>query len=266
MSALTINASNIERYAAALRKYRVKLWRGHPFPMYSLCRLLSDAGIDDVKPKRVFSHAETLWDHQRWFIESWTGAPICDNYGLKEHNALICQCPEGGYHIAPEYGIIEIIKDDGSPAQPGEEGRIVATGLHNKAFPLLRYDTGDYAVQSDRACSCGRTLPLLEKLTGRIDDRLLTADGRWISITRFAFPLVEGVRKAQLVQEESLALDVYLVPGRGYNREGEAVLRAEYKKRLGEAMDIRIHRVEEVPFVTTRKFKFVVCKLKNVPK
>ena len=266
MSEDIINASNIQKYAAVLRRHRIRLWRGDPASIDSLCRLLSEAGIDDVKPEYVSSHGEALLDHQRQLIESWAGVPVCDSYGLKEHNALICQCPEGGYHIAPEYGIVEIIKGNGSPALPGEEGRIVATGLHNRAFPLLRYDTRDYAVQSGRACSCGRALPLIERLTGRLDDRLLTVDGRWVSGLPFPFWFVKGIRKAQLVQEEPLALDVYLVPDRDYNGEGESDLRADYKERLGEAMDIRIHRVEEVPFVKTRKFKFVVSKLKNVPK
>ena len=263
ISGLYVNESNIYEYAQILRKYSPRLWRGHPSPMYSFCRLLSEAGIGDVKPQYIYSHAESLLDYQRQFIEVWAGVPICDNYGLKEHNALICQCPEGGYHIASEYGIVEIVKDNGSPAQAGEEGRIVATGLHNKAFPLLRYDTGDYAVQSNGTCSCGRTLPLVERLIGRQADRLLTTDGKWVSITRFAFPGVAGIRRAQLVQEEPLTLDVYVVPGKGYRAEGEAILQTEYKKRLGDATDIRIHLVEEVPVPDSPKAKFIVCRLSN---
>ena len=267
MSSDVVDASNIEKYAAVLRKYRVKLWRGHPSSVDSLCRLLSEVGIDDVKPKYLFTSAEMLLGHQREFIESWAGVPVCNTYGLVEHNAFICQCPEGGYHIAPEYGIIEIIKDDGSPAQASEEGRIVATGLHNRAFPLLRYGTGDYAVQSDRVCSCGRTLPLVEALTGRTDDRLLTADGRWVSgLYRTLYLPPMGIRMAQLVQAEPLSVDVYLVPTKDYVQEVESHIRAELKRKLGEAMDIRIHRVEEVPYLASPKSKFVVSKLKGAPR
>jgi len=262
-----VDASNIERYAAIMRKYGVKSWRGSPFAIDSLCRLLSEVGIEDVKPKHLFTSAEMLLGHQREFIESWAGVPVCESYGLREHITFIGQCPEGGYHIAPEYGIVEIIKDDGSPAQPGEEGRIVATGLHNRAFPLLRYDTRDCAIRSDRVCSCGRTLPLVEKLTGRTNDRLLRADNKWVSgLTEdFRFPN-RGIRKAQLVQEEPLTLDVYLVPTGDYSAEVEPLLRTSLKRKLGEAMDIRIHRVEEVPYLTSPKSKFVVSKLKGAPR
>ena len=257
-----VNASNIQQYASLMRKYGVKMWRGSPFAIESLCHLLSEVGIEDVKPKYVFTSAEALLPHQRETIESWTGVPVCESYGLREHNAFICQCSAGGYHIASEYGIVEIIKEDGAPAQPGEEGRIVATGLHNRAFPLLRYDTGDYAVQSGELCSCGRTLPLVEKLTGRINDRLLREDGKWVSglDDDFLFPS-KGIQRAQLVQEAPFTLDVYVVPGRDYKSEVEPLLRAVLKRKLGESTDVRIHRVKEVPHPASPKFKFVVSKL-----
>lgn len=265
LSSDVITPANVGDYAQLLRRYKVKLWRGHPAAIDTLCRALSEAGIENVKPKYIFTASEAILDHQRRFIESWAGVPVCDNYGLKEHNVLITQCPKGGYHIAMEYGIVEIIKDDGTPAQPGEEGRIVATGLHNMAFPLLRYDTMDYARLSDRKCPCGRTLPLVESLTGRVDDRLLTAEGRWVSGLSFAFLFAEGIQRAQLVQNERLALDVYLVPARDYSDATDRFLTTELKKKLGQQVEIRIHLAEEVPYRSCGKFKFVINKMDDKP-
>ena len=258
-----IDVTNIKRYTEILRKYHPKLWRGLPGAIDSLCRLLKEAHIRDLKPKYVITSGEPLLDNQRKLIESWTGVTVCESYGLMEHNAFICQCPQGGYHIASEYGLVEIIKDDGTPAQPGEEGRIIATGLHNKAFPLLRYDTGDYAISSDRMCNCGRTLPLVERITGRMDDRILNADGKWISGLYLSFDFASGLRMAQVIQEEPRSLDVYLVPSKDYSDETETFLHAELKKKLGESMKIRFHRVKQVPFRSAGKSKFIISRLKN---
>jgi len=263
VSALNIDASNIGRFAGVLRKHRIKMWRGHPGAIDLLCRLLRAAEIHDVKPRYTVTCAEPLLGCQRESIESWTGVSVCENYGLTEHNVLICQCPEGGYHIASEYGIVEIITDDGRPVEPGEEGRIIATGLHNKAFPLLRYDTCDYAVRSDKTCTCGRTLPLVERFTGRIDDRVLRSDGKWVSGLTFAFYLAKGLRTAQLVQERRGSLEVYVVPAEDYCEETELHLRRELRKTVGESMEINIKRVEEVPYPSSGKFKFVVNRLKD---
>ena len=257
----SMDTSNIGKYAAILRKYRPKLWRGNPSSIDPLCRLLHEAKIDDVKPRYVFTGGQTLLNHQRSFIESWTGVPVCDSYGLREHNALLCQCPQGGYHIASEYGIVEIIKDDGTPAQEGEEGRVIATGLHNKAFPLLRYDTRDFAIASYRRCSCGRRLPLVGKLIGRTSERLLNTKGRWVYGASYLFDYAQGCRMAQLVQKERFVLEVYLVPMKDYSEKTEAFLRTGLKKALGQGMEIRIHPVKEVPFPSPGKFKLVICKL-----
>ena len=261
LSSDLMDSSNIERFAALLRRHRIKLWRGHPSAMFHFIRLLEAAGIAGIKPKIIITVAETLLDSERQLIESWAGVPAGDSYGQVEHAALICQCPQGGYHICSEYGVVEILKEDGSPAKPGEEGRIIATSLHNRALPLLRYDTGDFAVASDQACRCGRTLPLIASFTGRTDDRLMTADGRWISGLRFSHCLTKGVRRAQIVQEDRNGVDVYVVPTPAWNNETEESVRRELRKRLGESMDIRVHRVAGIPFDGARKFKFVVSLL-----
>ena len=261
MSSDHMTPQDVEMIAGVLERYRIKLWRGHPAAICHMLHLFETKGRSYRKPKCICVSSEALLPRQRDYIESQTGVPVCDHYGLTEHNAFISQCPQGGYHIAREYGIIEILREDGTPAAPGEEGRIVATGLHNKAFPLLRYETGDYAVQSDKRCSCGRTLPLVESLTGRISDRLLTTDGRWVSGLQFVLDSVRNIRTAQLVQREEGTLDVYFVPTPSYTRDCEASVISDLKEKLGRDMEIHIHLVERVPFSATGKFKMVVSKL-----
>jgi phenylacetate-CoA ligase len=261
LSAEGIDRSNIERFAAIVRKFRPKLWRGHPSAMADFARLLQENAIEDLRPRIVVSTAETLLENDRAFLEKWAGVPVCDNYGQNEHVALICQCPRGGLHIAAEYGLVEILGNDGRPAGPGEEGRIIATGLHNRAFPLLRYDTSDLAIPSIQPCACGRTLPLVSSLTGRIDDRIKRADGKWISGLAMTFKLLRGLRKAQLVQNHPKELDVHLVPGEDYGPEVEQEIRIKLEARLGPGMEIRIHCAESIPFPATGKYKFIVNRL-----
>ena len=67
--------------------------------------------------------------------------------------------------------------DKGKPVPVGGEGRILVTNLHNYAMPFIRYDIGDVGALSDKACPCGRGLPLLAKLTGRTTDFIRTRSG-----------------------------------------------------------------------------------------
>ncbi|MBN2414168.1 phenylacetate--CoA ligase family protein [candidate division KSB1 bacterium] len=259
-----IDSTNIEKYADLLRKYKIKLWRGYPESIDKFCRLLDKAGINDVKPRTIISVSVTVLDYHRQFIESWSGIPLCDNYGMDEHAALITQCPQGGYHINSEYGIVEILKQDNSPARPGEEGRIVATGLHNRAFPLLRYDTNDFAVVSDQTCSCGRTLPLIERLTGRSNDFIMDSNGKWLSAPAWPMYMISGIKKAQLIQESRFLINLFIVLMDPSTKRDDQILIDAYKKRYGRSMKVRIFYVDEVPFPRHgQKYKFAYSKIKR---
>lgn len=257
------DATNAAECAAVLKKRRIRMWRGNPLAMSQLAELFERAGIADARPESIFSVGETLLESQRETLERWSGLVVGDTYGLNEHTALMCQCPAGNYHVATEYGILEILRDDGTPAAPGEEGRIVSTGLHNRAFPLLRYDTGDLAIPAEGPCPCGRTLPIVKTLTGRVGDRVLGAHGRWVSSLHRSVKYASGIRYTQLVQEQPGSLDVYIVPAEGYGDTVEKQVVECLKAELGEAMRIRVLLVEELPFRTGRKFKFVVNRMQK---
>jgi hypothetical protein len=89
----------------------------------------------------------------------------------------------------------------------------------------------------------------------------MTAAGRWISCLHFSHCLTKGVRRAQIVQKDWDGVDVYVVPTPDWDAETEESVRRELRKRLGESMDIRVHRVAGIPFDGGRKFKFVVSLL-----
>ncbi len=259
-----LDANAIVEMAQLVRRFKPVLWRGHPLSIYTFCKYLEEAGIQDLKPSAVVSCSESLLPAQREFIEAFSGVRVCDSYGLKEHNALITQCPEGGYHICVEYGHVEILRRDEEPAKPGEEGRIVATGLHNRAFPLIRYDTGDMAVASDRICSCGRRLPLVEKISGLRADYLLDSRGNWLSGFRLNTFELDGIRFSQLVQSQPDSVDVYLVPAPDYkNSVGEDLVHG-LKRKLGKEMIINLHLVHQVPIRDHLKFQYVVNRLDRV--
>lgn len=254
--------SNAAECASMLARYGIRMWRGHSTALVELCRLFEKAGLRTAVPKCIVTVGNVLPEYERRYMEQWAGIPVADSYGLTEHTALVCQCPEGGYHVASEYGIIEILRDDGSQAAAGEEGRIVSTGLHNRAFPLIRYDTGDRAVVSADACACGRTLPLLKELTGRDDDRLIDKRGcRRLSLHRL-FRYSEGVRYSQIVQERAGAIDIHIVPTGSFNETERMRIEREFERELGNDMDFRIWIVKTLPFPSESKPKFAVNRMK----
>ena len=123
---------------------------------------------------------------------------------------IACQCERhAGLHVNADGLYVEILWPDGSPCEPGKPGRVVVTDLLNHAMPILRYEVGDMACWAGRDCSCGRGLPLLEKIEGRVADYVVTPNGEWvsgISLTDHFNTRIPGVIQMQIVQE---ALDQF---------------------------------------------------------
>ncbi|MEK6644784.1 MAG: hypothetical protein AABZ08_12845 [Planctomycetota bacterium] len=151
----------------------------------ALCDLIQqgrDAGLEIGNPdlRAVFLTGEVTFDWQRRLIESALNVPTIQCYGLQEVGAIAFACPRGRWHVCAESAIVEIIRN-GRPAQPGELGEIVITGLQSYAMPMIRYRTGDIArAEKPCECPCGRTLPVMPPILGRINDFLETTDGDWL--------------------------------------------------------------------------------------
>ena len=254
--------SNIARYHALLLRHQPRLVRGHPQSIQHLIDLLTRNGLSGWQPRAVTTASETLHDFQRRQIEEAWHVPVLDSYGLIEHNVFIAQCPLGSYHISPEYGICEIVGDDGNPTPPGEEGWIVATGLHNFAQPLLRYNTRDRAIAAgDEVCPCGRTLPTVRRIVGRIDDCLHTVDGRRYSGLSFAFFGLRGVKKARFVQEDLERVTVELVTTSEFDQAERNRLAGILAAKVDHKLAFDFKLVDVIEQTSPGKFKFVVSNI-----
>ncbi len=146
---------------------------------------------------------ETLQPHMREHIQRVFGAPIADMYSAQELGYIALQCPENDhYHIQEENVYVEIIKDDGSVAPPGDVGKVVLSSLHNFVTPLIRYDIGDYAVAGRLPCSCGRTHRVLDRVMGRTRNmvRLPNGDVHWPAYNPVALHALLPGAQFQLVQ------------------------------------------------------------------
>jgi phenylacetate-CoA ligase len=257
-----IDPGNLAEYYELLLRYRPVLVRGHPQAIQHLAGLLRGRGMDGWRPRAVTTASETLYDFQRREIEATWRAPVLDSYGLKEHNVFIAQCAQGRYHVFPEYGICEIVDDQGQPVGPGQEGWIVATGLHNYAQPLLRYHTRDRAVAGDGgACPCGRTLPTVQRIIGRIDDCLYTRDGKRFSGMHFAFFGCRGIKTARLCQEDWTRVTVELVATPQFTPSEQAALVKTLTEKTAGKLRYEIRIVDRITQQTPGKFKFVISRI-----
>jgi phenylacetate-CoA ligase len=161
-------------------------------------------------------------------------------------------------HILPAAGIVEILREDGSPCDPGEVGEVVATGLLNDAMPLIRYRLGDYAAWAEeQECPCGNVHPIMAHLEGRVDDYLMTTDGRKIGRLSTAVKRSSTVHSAQIVQDRPGHAYLLVRPSNGYQPAHAIAIRDDILERVGK-FDIDIVEVPEIPKTLQGKTILVV--------
>lgn len=262
-SSYHISERNLPAYVDELKKIQPIFIDSYPSAIFSIGRFLLDRSIDvGIAPKAIITSSETLLDNQRETIEKAFHSRVFDQYGSAEMAGFINQCEKGSYHINPEYGIVEIIKEDGEPAKDGEPGELVCTGFVNSAMPLIRYKTGDSAIACEGICPCGRASPVVKSILGRTDDFIVTRDGRFIGRLDPVFKsLSSGIKEAQIIQEDYDLIVVKIVANKDFCSQDENVLAEELRRRIGPTISINVVQVNEIPRSNTGKFRSVVSRV-----
>ncbi len=267
---LTFNADNQDsaRIVAELRRRRILQLNGFSSSLYVLARHMLDRGIDNPGVAGVTATGDTLYPSYREAIEAAFGVRVLDYYGAGgEALHLASQCQESGsrYHLHPENALVEVLDGEG-PAPPGAPGRVVVTQLDNAAMPLVRYELGDVAVAAapGARCPCGRTLPLLERVEGRLADLVATPDGAYLVPHFFVvlFKNLRDVHRYQVVQDTPDVLRFRLVAGTGADRPAvEAAVARELAAATRHTLRGEFEWVEEIPLAGAGKRRLVISRL-----
>lgn len=263
-SSYHLTDANIPSYIRKLTKIKPDYIDTYPSSLYCIASYAETHNIN-LKgiTKAITTSAETLYPEQRKVIEGVFGVPIYDQYGAAEMCIFVGQCKEGNYHIHTDYGVVEFLREDGSQAKAGEDSEIICTSFINPVMPLIRYRIGDTGIYSDRPCGCGSLFPVMEKISGRVDDVITTPDGK--KIGRLS-PVMKGipVKEIQFIQKVLSEVEVLVVKAQGYDENTEIELINQLRKRLGEDISMDIKYVDRIHRGKGAKLKSIVSMITPV--
>lgn len=264
LDALALDEESMSAFATDLTRWRPSLIVTFATAAYVFAKFLLARGIEVPRPKGIITTAELLQPHQRRAIEEGFRAPVFDRYGAREVGLVASECESHeGMHIAADSVQVEFLVD-GRPAEPGEPGEIVVTDLLNYGMPMIRYRLGDVGVPTDRRCSCGRTLPMMEMLSGRVTDFLVTPNGKMLwgaYITLYAIAHRPGFEQVQLIQDARDRVLIKVVPGPQFARADLDYVGQRLGELMGGGVTFTYELVDEIPVGPGGKRQFCVCKV-----
>lgn len=213
--------------------------------------------------RAVVVSAELLSERARANIEACFKVPVYNRYGGRDLTFVAQECPDRqGLHINAEHVMVEIVTD-GRLAQPGELGEVVLTRLENFAMPFVRYRTGDLAAMAPSPCTCGRSLPLLQRLEGRLQDAIVTPEGRMVSGLLF-FHMFKDCPEVRSFQVHQMALDelsINVVLAAGSEFVSRPRVDRIMREFFGAAMRVTFDVRDDIPLTRAGKRRIVVSHL-----
>ncbi len=260
-SAFHLRPETVERYLDGFRQHHPIWMTGYTNSIYQLARMALDQKLSIPTLKAVITTSEPLTNEMRAVIEEAFQTRVFEEYGTVENLFFVCENEHRQKLINPDCGILEVVDVDAKPVHVGMPGEVLATGFIRPGQPMVRYRIGDEAVLSDEPAKCGRSMPVLAEVTGRLEDTVYGPDGRRMVRFHGIFVGQPNIREGQVIQERLDFLRILVVPKSGYTHDDEKTIVSRVHERLGRNTTVCVEAVDSIPRTRSGKFKAVISRV-----
>lgn len=265
LDTMDLNPQSMSAFVDNWKRFNPQVIFGHAHSIYIFAQYLLAENLTGVRPSGVVATSMMLLDHERTAIEAAFACKVTNRYGCEEVGLIAVECEmHQGMHINSPHIILECLDDNDRPVGHGQAGKLVITDLNNYGMPLIRYRVEDVGVLSSRHCDCGRMLPLLERLEGRVADFLKKPDGgqvSGVSLVERTLTKVAGIEQMQLVQDTLHDIKIFRVKGKDFSANSDAALLFEFRQVFPEGVKLTINDVTHIPQEASGKYRFSICRL-----
>lgn len=261
-----LSDSHMHEIMQQIESYRPVVIRSYPDPLYIMAQYrLAHKDEFTYCPKVITTTGNVLHDNIRRAIEDAFGCKVFDSYG-SEGNSNVFECmTHHGYHSSEEYGITEIVDQDGNQILEGT-GRLITTDLWNYAHPFIRYDVQDMVELEKEPCPCGRAHLHIKKIHGRDNELLIAPSGRKYTVHHFTVffettvtpELKDSIDQFQFVQHVDGTTTINIVVNNAFDDSVRAFLKQYWEKEFGACVDIEV--VDRIPMMSNNKRRFIIVE------
>ncbi len=251
LDAFALEQDRLDDYLDRLEKFQPQVLIGYPSSLHVLARRAL-RGSRRLRLGGVQSSAEMLADPVREDLRRAFGGVVMDRYGCREAGVVSHECERGRLHVNAESVLVE-----------SEGGQLLVTTLNNYSMPLIRYRNEDLGSLSVEPCPCGRGLPVMERVQGRLSDVIVSPGGRLIHGEFFThlFYAAEGVERFQVRQTRRDRLEISIVATDAFTPEARDGIERAVREHADASFDIHWNLVGEIPPGPAGKFRFTISDL-----
>lgn len=226
--------------------------------MYLFAQYVERQGVKLHVPRGILVSAGVLAPEVKAYIERVVGCKVLNRYGSREVSDMAYDAAaDGTLQVSWWNQYVEVLNDNGEPAQPGETGRVCVTNLRNLSMPLIRYEIGDRATMIDRYT--------LGKIVGREVELFVTADGTKIDGEYFThlFYLKDWVQHFQVVQKTVRKVVCSVVLRGEVNKAEQDEITHGIHAVLGKETVVEWKFVKHIPPTKSGKHLYTLSEVKQ---
>ena len=257
-----IIAGFIDRWRAE----KPQVFLGYSGALGFLARYLEGNGVKLPSPKTVIASAEMLTEADREVIERVFRAPVFERYGCREMAVIASECEyHDGLHINVENLYLEY-----DPLETLPDGRVRArlmiTDLENLVFPFIRYQIGDIVIinPDQKRCRCGRNLPTISEVGGRVSDYIKLPGGRFVSGTGLTVSIMskyKQIRKTQIVQKSIDHVIIRIVKNEDFDENTLKKLNVQFARAIGDDVRLEFEFPDDIPREKSGKYRLTISEV-----
>lgn len=267
LNTFKMSETDMKNYINKINSYKPILIEAYVQSVYELCKFIEKNNLKVYSPKGIITSAGTLYPEMKKTIEKVFKCKVFNRYGSREVGSIACSCKEdNGLHLNIFDHYVEILNNNLKPCSPGQLGKVYITTLNNYSMPLIRYENGDVAVPSkNQQCACGRGLPLIKSVRGRISSMIKTRKGTFdgTALTT-SFYFFDSIKKYQFVQKKIDQIEIKVILNdKELWKDDEKKLKSKLKKILGEDVSITFNIVNKINPSKSGKYLYFINETKK---
>ena len=243
-----------------------KVLLGYSSAYRDICKYLDNinSGPIETNISCIIAMSEALSDKTKISLEKYFKAPVLSRYSNLENGIFAMQIPNQGnnFHINwASYHIELLHPENNNPVGYGELGRVVITDVFNYCMPIIRYDTGDLAIMTNKNTFFNNA-PAFTKIEGRKMDLLYDTKGNAQSpFMVFHLESYPEIKQFQLIQDGEKEYTIKLNIDEIFRDEKSLI--DLYIGYLGDDANIEIEYVKEIPQLSSGKRRLTVNNFLN---
>jgi phenylacetate-CoA ligase len=270
-SRLTLSNPHLSRgtvawFAESISSFEPQILWAYPSMLLNLVHLMNEQRLRIHVPV-VLTSSETLGIQGRNSIVEALSCELIDYYGQAERACFAASVQPDVYYFQPAYGNVELHETKGVSEVSGAKlAKIVATGYWNSRMPLVRYDTGDYALVPGDASA--ENLELIELgikpfsgIAGRKDEYIILRDGRQIGGLNHLPREVEHILSLQVIQDAPEAIRIHVLTTADFNIHDEQKIMSNARRLIPFDVQIGIFAVGKLERVANGKTPLVIRRI-----